>query len=66
MWLGRCVSEVERTWSGSTQAQFVARFGFWSTALRHRAHGDHSPHGNVLALLNVIDRNPRATMRALR
>lgn len=50
---------------GLTQEQFAARFGFSVATLRHWERGDRSPNGAALVLLNVIDRNPRAVMRAL-
>ena len=51
---------------GLTQEQFAARFGFSVATLRHWERGDRSPNGAALVLLNVIDRNPRAVMQALR
>ena len=50
---------------GLTQEQFAARFGFSVATLRHWERGDRSPNGAALVLLNVIDRDPRAVMRAL-
>lgn len=50
---------------GLTQAQFAARFGFSVATLRHWERGDRIPHGPALVLLNLIDREPRAVMRAL-
>jgi putative transcriptional regulator len=34
--------------------------------LRHWERGDRAPSGASLVLLNVIDRNPRAVLEALR
>jgi putative transcriptional regulator len=51
---------------GMTQEQFAARFGFSVATLRHWERGDRKPQGAALVLLNVIDRNPKAVMRALR
>ena len=48
-----------------TQEQFAARFGFSVATLRHWERGDCSPSGAPLMLLNMIDRNPGAVMRAL-
>jgi putative transcriptional regulator len=48
-----------------TQEQFAARFGFSVATLRHWERGDRSPSGASLVLLNVIDRNPTAVLRAL-
>ena len=50
---------------GLTQEQFAARFGFSVATLRHWERGDRNPHGAGLVLLNVIDRDPKAVMRAL-
>jgi putative transcriptional regulator len=48
-----------------TQEQFAARFGFSVATLRHWERGDRSPSGASLVLLNVIDRNPAAVLKAL-
>ena len=50
---------------GLTQEQFAARFGFSVATLRHWERGDRTPQGAALVLLNVIDRDPQAVMRAL-
>ncbi len=50
---------------GLTQEQFAARFGFSVATLRHWERGDRNPQGAALVLLNVIDRDPNAVMRAL-
>lgn len=50
---------------GLTQEQFAARFGFSVATLRHWERGDRMPHGPALVLLNLIDREPKAVMRAL-
>ncbi len=49
-----------------SQEQFAARFGFSVATLRHWERGDRSPSGASLVLLNVIDRNPKAVLDALR
>ena len=49
-----------------TQEQFAARFGFSVSTLRHWERGDRSPSGASLVLLNVIDRNPKAVLEALK
>ena len=49
-----------------TQEQFAARFGFSVATLRHWERGDRSPSGASLVLLNVIDHNPTAVMKALK
>ncbi|MFZ5484484.1 MAG: helix-turn-helix domain-containing protein [Pseudomonadota bacterium] len=48
-----------------TQEQFAARFGFSVATLRHWERGDRKPQGPALVLLNIIDRDPKAVMRAL-
>jgi putative transcriptional regulator len=48
-----------------TQEQFAARFGFSVATLRHWERGDRAPSGASLVLLNVIDRNPAAVLKAL-
>jgi putative transcriptional regulator len=50
---------------GLTQEEFAARFGISVGTLRHWERGDRRPHGTALVLLHVIDRNPRAVLRAL-
>lgn len=51
---------------GFTQEQFAQRFGVSVATLRHWERGDRSPQGPALVLLNLIDRDPKAVMRALR
>lgn len=50
---------------GMTQEQFAARFGVSVATLRHWERGDRAPQGPALVLLNLIDREPQAVMRAL-
>ena len=50
---------------GLTQEQFAARFGFSVATLRHWERGDRNPQGAALVLLNVIEHDPNAVMRAL-
>lgn len=50
---------------GLTQDQFAARFGFSVATLRHWERGDRRPQGAALVLLNLIEREPQAVMRAL-
>lgn len=49
-----------------TQDTFSARFGFSLAALRHWERGERKPSGAALVLLNVIARQPRAVLMALR
>ena len=51
---------------GMTQTQFAARFGFAVATLRHWEQGDRRPRGPALVLLNVIARNHRAVLQALK
>jgi putative transcriptional regulator len=48
-----------------TQEQFSACFGFSTATLRHWERGDRVPRGPALVLLNVIDHNPNAVIKAL-
>jgi len=48
-----------------TQEAFAARFGFSVATLRHWERGDRQPAGPALVLLNVIEREPQAVLRAL-
>lgn len=48
-----------------TQEQFAAHFGVSVATLRHWERGDRTPQGPALVLLNVIQREPQAVMRAL-
>lgn len=49
-----------------SQNLFAARFGFSLSALRHWERGERLPSGAALTLLNVIKKNPRAVLQALR
>ena len=51
---------------GMSQNLFAARFGFSLAALRHWERRERRPSGAALTLLNVIKRNPRAVLQALR
>lgn len=50
---------------GFTQEQFAARLGFSVATLRHWERGDRKPHGPALVLLNIVQREPQAVLRAL-
>ncbi|MGE0809612.1 MAG: helix-turn-helix domain-containing protein [Immundisolibacter sp.] len=50
---------------GFTQEQFAARLGFSVATLRHWERGDRKPQGPALVLLNVVQREPQAVLRAL-
>lgn len=50
---------------GMTQEEFAAKFGVSTATLRHWERGDRSPQGPALVLLNVIQHDPQAVIRAL-
>ncbi|HUP28915.1 MAG TPA: helix-turn-helix domain-containing protein [Usitatibacter sp.] len=54
-----------RTGLGMTRSQFARRFGFPAGTLRHWERGDREPTGAALVLLNILERNPHAVMKAL-
>ena len=54
----------ERT--GLTQEEFAATFAIGLGALRHWERGDRKPRGTALVLLNVIAKDPKAVLRAVR
>jgi putative transcriptional regulator len=55
-----------RTRLGMTQEEFAGGFGFSVNTLRHWEHGKRQPEGPTRAYLLVIDRAPKAVLRALR
>ena len=52
--------------TGLTQSDFAATFGIGLGTLRHWEQGDRTPRGATLVLLNIIERNPTAVLKALR
>jgi putative transcriptional regulator len=48
-----------------TQVEFAAKFGISLGTLRHWERGDRQPRGPALILLHVVDKEPRAVLRAL-
>lgn len=54
-----------RDQTGLTQEVFAATFAISPGTLRHWERGDRSPHGPALVLLNIIEREPGAVLRAL-
>jgi putative transcriptional regulator len=52
--------------TGLTQSDFAATFGIGLGTLRHWEQGDRTPRGATLVLLNIIERNPAAVLKALR
>lgn len=73
---GRCPEAVVHAFSpldvknvrakmGMSQPQFASAFGISVSTLRHWERGDRSPQGPALVLLNVVDKEPQAVLRAL-
>jgi putative transcriptional regulator len=54
-----------RTKLGMTQEEFAGRFGFSVNTLRHWEQGKRQPEGPTRAYLLVIDRAPKAVLKAL-
>ncbi len=54
-----------RVEAGMTQTEFALAFGISVSTLRHWERGDRNPAGPALVLLNVMDREPAAVLRAL-
>ena len=55
-----------RSKMGMTQTEFASAFGISVSTLRHWERGDRVPHGPALVLLNVVDKEPQAVLKALR
>ena len=51
--------------TGLTQVEFAAKFRISLGTLRHWERGDRQPRGPALILLHVVDKEPRAVLRAL-
>ena len=58
------VGEVRRR-IGLTQEDFASTFAISPGTLRHWERGDRMPRGPALVLLNIIDREPQAVLKAL-
>jgi putative transcriptional regulator len=54
-----------RTRLGMTQEEFAGQFGFSVNTLRHWEQGKRQPEGPTRAYLLVIDRAPKAVLKAL-
>ena len=54
-----------RTKVGMTQTEFADAFGISVSTLRHWERGDRNPAGPALVLLNVMEKEPKAVLRAL-
>jgi len=50
---------------GMTQEEFAGQFGFSVNTLRHWEQGKRQPEGPTRAYLLVIDRAPKAVLKAL-
>ncbi len=50
---------------GMTQAEFASAFGISISTLRHWERGDRVPRGPALVLLNVVEKEPEAVLKAL-
>ena len=50
---------------GMSQTEFASAFGISVSTLRHWERGDRIPHGPALVLLNVVEREPKAVLKAL-
>ena len=48
-----------------SQNQFASAFGISVSTLRHWERGDRVPHGPALVLLNVVEKEPQAVLKAL-
>lgn len=51
---------------GMSQSEFASAFGISVSTLRHWERGDRTPHGPALVLLNVVAKEPKAVLNALR
>lgn len=51
---------------GMSQSEFASAFGISVSTLRHWERGDRTPHGPALVLLNVVSKEPKAVLKALR
>ncbi len=54
-----------RSKMGMSQTEFASAFGISVSTLRHWERGDRVPHGPALVLLNVVEREPNAVLKAL-
>ncbi len=50
---------------GMTQTEFAMTFGISLGTLRHWERGDRKPQGPALVLLNAVEKEPEAVLRAL-
>ena len=54
-----------RSKMGMSQNEFASAFGISVSTLRHWERGDRSPQGPALVLLNVVEKQPQAVLKAL-
>ena len=50
---------------GMSQNEFASAFGISVSTLRHWERGDRIPHGPALVLLNIVEKEPEAVLKAL-
>ncbi|MFI3217503.1 MAG: NadS family protein [Methylococcales bacterium] len=50
---------------GFTQAEFAAKFCISMTTLKHWERGKRKPQGAALTLLQIVNKEPEAVLRAL-
>ncbi len=50
---------------GMSQNEFASAFGISVSTLRHWERGDRVPHGPALVLLNIVEKEPEAVLKAL-
>jgi len=50
---------------GMSQNEFASAFGISVSTLRQWERGDRVPHGPALVLLNVVEKEPQAVLKAL-
>jgi putative transcriptional regulator len=50
---------------GMNQTEFSSAFGISVSTLRHWERGDRLPHDPALVLLNIVEKEPQAVLRAL-
>ena len=55
-----------RAKTGMSQNEFASAFGISVSTLRHWERGDRTPQGPALVLLNVVAKEPKTVLRALR
>ncbi len=51
---------------GMSQSEFASAFGISVSTLRHWERGDRKPQGPALVLLNVVAKEPKVVLEALR